>query len=177
MGTLAELAEWLGHARYLEQRCYELLGSWVAATPEPEAKLLFAEHCYHHAWHAEVWSARFPEGYGHEVAVATRPASPGLVVALDRLAAAPGTVERLAGFFRVLLPRKIAAYDRQRRLSSEISDRPVLRWLDLVVADEVADWRAGEALVQAMLRDESAAGALAWQSALEARFVALGDLL
>ncbi|MPY94883.1 MAG: hypothetical protein GEV08_18025 [Acidimicrobiia bacterium] len=177
MGTLDELAGWLGHAHYLERRCYEILGSWVAPTPEPQAKAVLAEQCYHHAWHAEVWARRFPAGYGRDLDSAARPASAGLAAALDQLASAPGTVERLAGFFRVLQPRKIVVYDRLRRTSSDVSDRPVLRWLDVVVTDEVEDWRRGEALVQALLRDEAAPEALAWQADLEAHFVAAGELM
>jgi hypothetical protein len=176
MGALAELATWLGHARHLERRCFEILGGWVPDTPEHEAKALFAEQCYHHAWHAEVWGDRFPAGYGHELEAATTAASPALAAALDELAAAPATAERLVGFYRVLQPRKIVAYDRLLRASSPVGDRPVLRWLELVLRDEVEDWRSGEALAQQALRAEVATAALAWQVALEARFVALGDL-
>lgn len=177
MGSLAALAAWLGQARHLEQRCYEILGGWVAETPEHAAKALFAEQCYHHAWHAEVWGDRFPAGYGHDLETATRATSPALAAALDALARAPGTAERLVGFYRVVLPRKVVAYDRLLRASSPVGDRPVLRWLELVLRDEVEDWRSGEALAQQALRAESAAEALAWQAALEARFVAAGDLL
>ncbi len=181
MGTLAELAAWLGHARFLEQRCFEVQGGWVADTPEPEVKAAFAEQCYHHAWHAEVWEARFPAGYGHDLAAATVPASLALAEALDRLAAAPGTVERLLGFHRVLQPRKIAAYDRLRAAVNPVSDGPVSRWLDLVVADEVADWRRGEAAAQQLLavqpsvRDRSSVGS--WLTDLEDRFISAGDVV
>jgi hypothetical protein len=177
MGSLAELAAWLGQAHHLEQRCFEILGGWVPDTPEHEAKALFAEQCYHHAWHAEVWAERFPAGYGHELEAAGAAPSPALTAALDALATAPGTAERLVGFYRVLQPRKIVAYDRLRRASSPVGDRPVLRWLELVLRDEVEDWRSGEALAQQALRAEAATQALAWQVALEARFVTVGDLL
>jgi hypothetical protein len=176
MGALDELAAWLGRAHHLERRCFEILGGWVAATADHEAKALFAEQCYHHAWHADVWAERFPAGYGHDLGAAAA-TPPPLVEALDALAAAPGPAERLVGFYRVLLPRKVVAYDRVRRASSPVADGPVLRWLELVLQDEVADWRSGEALAQAALRAEEATPALAWQVGLEARFVALGDLL
>ena len=181
VGTLAELAAWLGHARYLERRCFELQGGWVADTPEPAVKATLAEQCYHHAWHAEVWEARFPAGYGHDLDVATVPASDGLADALAALADAPGTLERLLGFHRVLQPRKIAAYDHLRADANPVSDGPVLRWLDLVVADEVADWRRGEAAVQQLLlerRDEQdRSSAWAWVSDLEDRFITAGDVV
>src|SRR3546814_16520402 len=42
-------------------RLFEVLGGWVATVPELDVKLRLGTHCYHHAWHAELWHKRLPE--------------------------------------------------------------------------------------------------------------------
>ena len=37
------------------------LFGWVATVPELDVKLILGRHCYHHAWHAELWHKRLPE--------------------------------------------------------------------------------------------------------------------
>jgi len=62
------------------------------------------------------------------------------------------TLDRLAGLSRVVLPRLITAYGRHAEAGSAMADGPVLRTLRLVLTDDVADWREGEALVQSLVR-------------------------
>jgi hypothetical protein len=40
---------------------FEALGGWVATVPELDVKMRLGTHCYHHAWHAELWHKRLPE--------------------------------------------------------------------------------------------------------------------
>jgi hypothetical protein len=149
--TLGETAARLGRLRWLELRVYEVMGGWVASTREPEAKVLLAEQCYHHAWHADVWGERFPSGYGLELDEATGPGGPALAGALDRIAALASTADRLTALYQVVLPRKIVAYREWRERANPVSDAALVRWLQLVLSDEVEDWQRGEVLLQRLL--------------------------
>lgn len=176
MVALGDLASWLGRMRWVEQRCFELLGGWVTSEEDPALKVAFAEDCYHHAWHAEVWADRFPHGYGHELASATSPGGQGWGEVFDRLADAPGSIERVSGFYRVLLPRKIAVYDHFADVLDPHADRPVVRWLDRVVADEVTDWRRGQAVAQRLRAEGDGSAIVAWESSLEEAVLRAGVL-
>jgi hypothetical protein len=109
-GTLAETARWIGAARWLELRCFELLGGWVVTTPESDVKLAFARQSHHHAWHAELFERVLPSANGF--------AADGLVTApddawsalIDALAALSATNDRLVGAYEVLMPAKVAEY-------------------------------------------------------------------
>jgi hypothetical protein len=70
----------------------------------------------------------------------------------DRAVQADSTIERLAGLYRVVLPRLIASYTDHLSRTTAVADGPTIRALRLVLADEIEDWRAGEILVQELLR-------------------------
>jgi hypothetical protein len=40
---------------------FELVGSWVTTTVDGGLQRLLAQACHQHAWHAELWSDRFPK--------------------------------------------------------------------------------------------------------------------
>ena len=94
MTSIEDVASRLGRLRFVELRLFEVMGGWVGSTPEPQVKALLAEQCYHHAWHADLWADRFPQGYGHDVAVATAAGGAHVGGWLDELAALEGTVRR-----------------------------------------------------------------------------------
>src|SRR5439155_1274578 len=56
-----EAARRVGHYAWIEMRLFEALGGWVATVPELDVKTTLGRHCYHHAWHAELWHKRLPE--------------------------------------------------------------------------------------------------------------------
>ena len=53
--------------------------------------------------------------------------------------------------YRVLLPRKIAAYTYHLNGTSKITDAPTIRSLSFALQDEFEDWRDGEMLIQSLL--------------------------
>ena len=59
--TVEESARRVGNYKWIEMRLFEVLGGWVATVPELDVKLRLGTHCYHHAWHAELWHKRLPE--------------------------------------------------------------------------------------------------------------------
>lgn len=175
MTTLAETARRLGRLRWVELRLFEVLGGWVASTPEPAVQAMLAAQSYHHAWHGRLWGERFPSGYGHDLEAATAPASAALARWVDDVAALDRTADRLCGLYRVVLPRLIVDYRTWRDEANPVSDGPLLRWLGFVLADDVDDWQVGTVALADLLvttDDAHSSGVLLGQ--LEAAFVAAG---
>ncbi len=100
------------------------------------------------------------------------PGRPALAAVVTALASSPTTVEKLAGVYRVVLPHQVAAYQRHLDAASAVTDGPTIRALKLVLADELADWRQGEFLLQQMLGStEDVERASAHQARLEALLI------
>ena len=87
---------------------------------------------------------------------------------MDSLRGLTEPVERLAGAYRVALPRAWAAYDLHRRVAAEPGDGSTIRTLEIVSRDVAADWVEGEAALQSVLTDKDAvAGSARTVAALE----------
>jgi hypothetical protein len=150
---LDEAVRLVGGHLWAESRLFETIGGWVASTDEPEAKLLFDRHSQHHAWRAQQWWDRLPVLADIERERLIQPPTPAAAGAGAALAGLDGTVPRLAGAYRVALPRLFAAYHRHRLQADPTSDASAIRTLDLLVPDVVADWREGEVFLQLLLDD------------------------
>src|SRR5919202_1654054 len=152
--TVEESARRVGHYKWIEMRLFEVLGGWVATVPELDVKTPLGRHCYHHAWHAELWHKRLPELREMNPDRLTRAPNPEMeafVAALTAPEAPDQTIEKLVGVYRVLLPRKIAAYTYHLNATSRITDAPTIRSLGFILDDELADWREGEVLLQSLI--------------------------
>jgi hypothetical protein len=155
--TVEESARRVGNYKWIEMRLFEVLGGWVATVPEIDVKLRLGTHCYHHAWHSELWHKRLPELREMDPDKLTVPPNDGVVAFVDALTepeAAELTIEKLVGVYRVLLPHKIAAYTYHRNNTSRITDAPTIRSLDFILQDELEDWRDGEMLIQSLIETE-----------------------
>jgi hypothetical protein len=145
--SLAE-SDWARRARHfcaLEQRLFELLGSWVPSVPEPEVKMLLRIHSFQHAWHAELWADLLPVGEDpQEAAGGLRP---GVAVVLDVLTQSTDTVDRLVAAYRGLLPSLVMTYGRARDGLEEASDGPHRRVLERIVFDDAEACGAAEGLL------------------------------
>ncbi len=163
--SLDEASRLAGGHLWAESRLFEILGSWIASTEEPETKLLFDRHSQHHAWRAQQWWDRLPvlaDVDRHRLVV---PPTERAAAAADALAGLQGTMARLAGVYRAALPRLFAAYHRHRSRADPTGDASAIRTLDLLLPDVAADWREGEVLLQGLLHEpselEAASGAVA----------------
>lgn len=176
---LHETARRLGAYAWVEARAFEVLGSWVPSVPEAAAKVCIAAHSRAHGWHAGVWTAVLPRTADLDVDELVTAPSSGLEAFFDALdASGGGTIERLAGAFRVLVPRLVAAYRAHLSIVTPASDGATARWLRIVLADEIEHWREGEAILQSLLVDPGAARRAAEvQGELEAALVGAGGLL
>jgi hypothetical protein len=152
----------------------------VATVPELDVKMRLGTHCYHHAWHADLWHKRLPELREMNPDRLTVPASDEVVAFMEAVTGpeAPGeTIEKLVGVYRVLIPRKIAAYTYHLNNTSTITDAPTIRSLKFALADEFEDWRDGEMLLQSLIdTEEEALRAAAHQGRVEALAVKAGGI-
>ena len=177
---VAETARRVGNYKWAEMKLFEALGGWVATVPELDVKLRLGTHCYHHAWHAELWHKRLPELREMKPERLTVPANEALERFFDALTApeaAELTIEKLVGVYRVLIPRFIAAYTYHMNNTSEITDAPTIRTLKLALMDEFDDWRDGELMLQSLITTpEQVQRASAHQASLEALMVEAGGI-
>jgi hypothetical protein len=152
---LEEATRRMGGHGWAESCLFETLGGWVASTDEPEAKLLFDRHSQHHAWRAQQWWDRLPVLADVERDRLIQPPTPAAAAVATALARLEGTVIRLAGVYRVALPRLFTAYHDHRLRADPASDGSAIRTLDLLMPDVAGDWREGEVLLQLLLRDRT----------------------
>jgi hypothetical protein len=175
-----ETARRVGNYKWIESRLFEALGGWVATVPELDVKLKLGTHCYKHAWHAELWHKRLPELREMNPDRLTVPANDAVVTFMDAVTepeAPELTIEKLVGVYRVLIPRKIAAYTFHLNNTSTITDAPTIRSLKFALGDELDDWREGEMLLQSLIEGpDEAQRAADHQARLEKLAVAAGGI-
>lgn len=175
-----ETARRIGNYRWTEMRLFEALGGWVATIPELDVKMVLGRHCYHHAWHAELWTKRLPELREMNVERMTQPANDEMVAfvkALTEPEAPELTIEKLVGVYRVLIPRTIAAYTYHLNGTSAITDSPTQRSLSHALQDEFEGWRDGEMLLQSLIdAPDKVERAIRRQGELEALITAAGGI-
>ena len=178
--SVEESARRVGNYKWIEMRLFEALGGWVATVPELDVKMRLGTHCYKHAWHAELWNKRLPELREMSPERLTVPANDEIVAFMDAMTepeAPELTIEKLTGVYRVLIPRKIAAYTYHLNGTSPITDAPTIRSLKFILIDEVDDLRDGELLLQSLLRmPADVERAAAHQRRLEELMVAAGGI-
>lgn len=176
--TVEETAKRVGHYKWIEMRIFELMGGWVATVPELDVKLRLGTHCYHHAFHAELWHKRLPELREMNPERLTQPPNPEIeafVAAMGDPYAPGESIEKLVGLYRVLLPHLIAAYTYHRNNTSEIADAPTIRSINFCLLDDMEEWREGEMMLQSLIEsDDDVERATAHQAKLTKLMVAAG---
>jgi hypothetical protein len=178
--SVEESARRVGNYKWIEMRLFEVLGGWVATVPELDVKLRLGTHCYHHAWHAELWHKRLPELREMNPERLTAPPNDELVAFVDAMTEPEGpdlTIEKLVGAYRVLIPAKIAAYTYHLNNTSTITDAPTIRSLTFILQDELDDWRDGEMMIQSLIQSEAELDrAIAHQAKLQKLMLAAGGI-
>jgi hypothetical protein len=178
--SVEETAARVGQYKWIEMKLFEALGGWVATVPELDIKLRLGTHCYHHAWHAELWHKRLPELREMNPDRLTVPPNDELVEFVAALTEpeAPGeTIEKLVGVYRVLIPHKISAYTYHLNNTSTITDAPTIRSLKFALQDEFDDWRDGEMMIQSLIQNEAELDrAIAHQAKLQKLMLAAGGI-
>jgi hypothetical protein len=177
--TVDETARRVGHYKWVEMKLFEALGGWIATVPELDVKMRLGTHCYHHAWHADLWNKRLPELREMNTERLTLPAEgmEAFFAAMTEPEAQEQTIEKLVGVYRVLIPHIISAYTYHLNNTSTITDAPTIRSLKFALQDEFEDWRDGEMIIQSLLEtDEEVERAAAHQVKLEKLLLAAGGV-
>jgi hypothetical protein len=178
--TVEETARRVGHYKWIEMKLFEALGGWIATVPELDVKMRLGTHCYHHAWHADLWNKRLPELREMNPDRLTVPANDELVAFVDAMTEPEDpslTIEKLVGVYRVLIPHKIAAYTYHRNNTSTITDAPTIRSLHFILQDELNDWRDGEMMLQSLIETpEELQRAVDHQAKLQRLLLAAGGI-
>ncbi len=153
--TLEQSAAVAGHARWLETRLFEVLGSWVAVEPDAAVKVLWSTLSRRHAAHAAGWHDRQPR-VAHldpeTLTVAAGANVASLVAALGALVQAGETVSRLVAVARVVEPRLLAAYRARAEQAHPLADGPTVRWTAVLLADGEAALTDAGTLLDARLQ-------------------------
>jgi hypothetical protein len=163
----------VGAARWLELRCFELLGGWVTTTPEPDVKLALARQSHHHAWHAELFERVLPSANGFSANGLVAAPDDAWAALVNDLVALSATNDRLVGAYEVLMPAKLTEYEAWLDTVDPVQDAPLRRWLGFVIVDEHADLAEGRAL----LADRAAAASSPHREALATAQRRAGRLL
>lgn len=158
----------------IERRQAALCDEWASKTAvsQPQLQTILRRHARHAAWHAELW-----EGSVSDAAPADDRSVAGF---LDAVGRAGDTIELLAGVYRVLVPRKVAAYTYYQRAIGTQDTEADWRWIDLIVKDELDALRDGELAIQSLLLEggDAAVGrAASRRASLETLMVRMGGLV
>ncbi len=178
--TVEETARRVGNYKWVEMKIFELMGGWIATVPELDVKLRLGTHCYHHAFHSELWHKRLPELREMKPERVTAAPNPEFEAFIEALSAPEGpeeTIEKLVGMYRVLLPHLIAAYTYHVNNTSTITDAPTIRSLNFCLQDDMEEWREGEMIIQSLLTTpDQVDRAAAHQAALTKLMVTSGGV-
>lgn len=138
----------LGALRWVELRCFEIVGAWTTDTPssdsassDAEIRVLWNALSAHHAWRAELVGSRL--SIARELpADAATVGSAGAQVLVEALTTtAADSSARLAVVARDVLPRLVSAYRSLAVTSAPASDEPVARIARIAHADVLEDWQ------------------------------------
>lgn len=132
--TLEETIETLTRWAAIEDDAFVTIGGWVASIDDPAVKVVLAQQAPHHGWHAALWQERVPVVHTVQAPVVPAGASGLAGSTLD---------ERLDAVFRRFLPEAIEGYRAALAVANPASDGPMIRALELVIADEERDLAAG----------------------------------
>jgi hypothetical protein len=173
MLTVKERGQFVATMRHVSVTLMETLAAWVPTTPEMEVKLLFGEHIWDVAQHADALGKRTFE-LRLPLQHSLRPAD-AYADFLAELAAIVPTPQRLAAVYDVLLPALAVRYRRYLDRTDALSDAPTVRILEQYLADSARMVQASHALREE-LTDLQPADAQ-WTEALRAREATLEDVV
>jgi hypothetical protein len=131
--TVKERGQYAATLRQVQVTLMETLAAWVPTTPEMEVKLLFGEHVYDTAQHADAFGKRtfelrlplhhgLPPSYEYEALLAD-------------IAALVATPQRIAAMYDVLLPGLAERYRHYIGETDTLLDAPSVRILKQVLFD------------------------------------------
>lgn len=177
---LVATARRIGHHAWVERQLFGWLGRWSGTPAAPEVTVYFGQRAAIHGWHAELLFERLPQLREIDAESLVTPRDDTVRRLVDAACSPPqpdGAVEALAGHVRVLLPMLLSSYRHLRAVVSEVADPSTVRWLGMVLADDLDEWQQGDEMLRGLLHSPSEVeAAIARQRELEL-VVAGSDLL
>jgi hypothetical protein len=159
--TIGQLADLCGQYCWLENRLFEVTGSWASSAPspapaadDPTIRVFLSEMSAQHALFAGQWRDRLPARAGVDADALVVPPPGGAAEALTLLDTAPDLTAVLAGLIEQFLPRLGTTYDHHLAQASAVAEGPVRAVLELAVFRVEQELQRGWAI----LRRESEAG-------------------
>jgi hypothetical protein len=154
--TVKERGQYVATMRHIHVWLMETLAGWVPTTPEMEVKLLFGEHIWDVAQHADALGKRTFElrmPLQHSV-----PPADDYLDFMKGIGTVESTGERLALVYDVMLPGIAVRYRRYLGETDSLSDAPTVRILERQLGDAARMISASRALRTELpdlqLRDE-----------------------
>jgi hypothetical protein len=131
--TVKERAVRLATFRHVEVRLMETLARWVPSTPEMEAKVLFGQHIWDHAQHADSLGRRTQELRAplHH-ALPPAPEYAGALALLDGILETP---RRIHGYHGIFLPGIERRYRAYLDATDILLDAPSVRIVTAILLD------------------------------------------
>lgn len=169
MLTVKGRGRFVATMRYVHVWLMETLAAWVPTTPEMEVKLLFGEHIWDAAQHADTLGKRTYE-LRLPLQHSERP-SEAYAGLLAEVAAVGPTPQRLAAMYDVMLPALATRQRRYLEQTDRLVDAPTVRILERYLADAARMIEAGRALRQEL--PELRLADRQWAATLQAREAAL----
>jgi hypothetical protein len=142
--SVKQRGEIISTFRYVQVNLMETLAAWVPTTPEMEVKLLFGEHIWDVAQHADALGKRTYE-LRLPLQHSLRPSDASIGL-LEQLSGAHQTGQRIAGFYDVVLPLQEAQFRRYLDRTDSLMDAPTVRILDRILEDEARMIRGSQEL-------------------------------
>jgi len=133
--TVRQRSQALATFRFVETHLMEMLARWVPATPEMEVKVLFGEHIWDLAQHADGLGKRTHE-LRSPLHHTLRPVE-AYVAHLDAVGAETDTAKKLHGFYDVILPGLNARYESYLGSTDSLLDAPSVRLVESIMGDHL----------------------------------------
>lgn len=171
--TVKQRGQFVATMRYVQVWLMETLAAWVPTTPEMEVKLIFGEHIWDVAQHADALGKRTFE-LRMPLQHSLRPVD-SYAALLAELAAIKPTPQRLATVYDVLLPALATRYRRYLDQTDALLDAPTVRILDRHFADTARMIETAHTLRQNL--PELQLAARSWADALQAREAVIGHIV
>jgi hypothetical protein len=137
--SIAASARRNGQHAWMAQRLFELMGTSVATTPEHEPKLMLGRHCYHAAWHAELFTSLLPTPTEVHPYAIVEPPSVDVEKLFTKAEQGTTTAEKLHAIYNVALPTMLDRIRQHLAECNPVTDAPTMRVLHLVMRDLTTD--------------------------------------
>ena len=164
---VAASVERVGQYQWLEQRLFELMGSLISDTDDPEVAFFLGSQSFHHEFLAEQWARRLGH-LGGEASAVQAPRDAVRSLFEPQVWAGQPIGACLAGLYRTVLPRLAGIYSAHLSSIDPALSGATARVLNLAGNDYRADWVAGEFFTQKYLEsDEMVSDAVRFRGELE----------